>query len=114
MKKKFVKVLIKKTTCNVLIRDFPIELAERIKSETSNKTLSKALIGVAQYGLLMKDKHLKLIQDYDKLRERERLLNNNLRTFFYYQDNLRSLVFDKKELSEEGIIEKDEDDQDIN
>ena len=60
----------KKTTCNVLIRNYPGEVADQVKALTGEKTLSKALISVSRMYIEIKKEHEKLKVEHVDLQER--------------------------------------------
>jgi len=90
MKKK-IKV-VKKTTCNVLIRDFPVDVSEKLKALRNEKTLSRAVVSSSVEFIRLNEKHGELIGKYTRLRDENDDLRRAVAYYFSSLDILRSTV----------------------
>lgn len=91
-----MKKKVKKTTCNVLIRDYPVNLSEKVKQVTGEKTLSKALISISERCLKLENDHASLLQLHEMLRDESREISSTVFDFMGNFDKLRELITGRK------------------
>jgi|GEM_PF-4200827 len=80
----------RKTTCNVLIRSYPGEIADQVKAMTGEKTLSKALVSVSRMYIDLKQEHEKMVSEYLALQGKCLDMDSKIGTFIESFDALRT------------------------
>lgn len=90
MKTKKTVKQVKNTTCQVLIRNYPEELAEQIKEITGERTLSRALISASRKYLELKNEHEKMVNAHAVLQEKCLDMDSKISTFIESFDALRA------------------------
>ena len=73
--------IVKPATCQVLIRNYPEEIADQVKSMTGEKTLSRALIAVSRAYLELKQDHEKLVDVHTSLQDRCQDMDSRIKNY---------------------------------